>query len=214
MTMLYYLIPPLIIIVGLAVLISFIVRKASRLPQDRLFRQEQGEIAVPKAKKIDFSKFSYSILRLLEKLTQWFKILFLKFHNSANKWFYIIRQKRKKNMAGQEELAKKEFFKTMTAKEENELTVKTDAVEPMLAKKLVLPEHERAKARNKLEEALIERIAADPRDIEAYERLGDYYVEREAYEDAWECFKQVLKLSPVHRRVRVKIKKLEKILKR
>lgn len=212
--MLYYLVPPLIIIVGLAILISFIVRKVSRLPQDQLFGREQEESPVLKVKKIDFSKFSYSILHFLEKLAQWFKILFLKFHNSANRWFYIIRQKRKKSMAGQEELAKKEFFETIATKEEDELMAKTRVTEPILAKKFVLPEHERAKARNKLEEVLIERIAANPRDIEAYERLGDYYMEREIYKDAWECFKQVLKLSPVHRRVRIKIKKLEKILKK
>jgi len=66
--------------------------------------------------------------------------------------------------------------------------------------------------KDQYEEILIERIALNPRDIEAYERLGDYYMERKGYGDAKECYKQVLKLSPVNRKARVCMRKLERIL--
>ena len=65
--------------------------------------------------------------------------------------------------------------------------------------------------KNKLEEALIKRIAINPRDIEAYERLGDYYLENENFQDSLECFKQVLHLSPAHHKARLRIRRLEKM---
>ncbi|MCA9364767.1 MAG: hypothetical protein KC736_02650 [Candidatus Moranbacteria bacterium] len=66
--------------------------------------------------------------------------------------------------------------------------------------------------KGKMEDLLIERIATNPKDIEAYERLGEYYMEQEVYMDAKECYKQVLRLSPVHRYAKIQMKKLEKIL--
>ena len=64
------------------------------------------------------------------------------------------------------------------------------------------------------EESLISRIARDPKDFTAYEELGDYYLEMENIKDAKECYRQVLKLSPVHRMVKIKIRRLEKLLTR
>jgi TolA-binding protein len=82
-------------------------------------------------------------------------------------------------------------------------------VVPMVSKKVVQPEIRRKK-KSHLEEALIERIALSPRDIEAYERLGDYYVEQKNNEDALECFRQVLKLSPGNHKAKLMVKKMEK----
>lgn len=68
------------------------------------------------------------------------------------------------------------------------------------------------KKKDQFEEILIERIVSNPRDVEAYERLGDYYLEHDNLVDAKECYRQVLKLSPVNRLVKIKIRRLEKIL--
>ena len=62
------------------------------------------------------------------------------------------------------------------------------------------------------EEDYIARIAANPKDFAAYEGLGDYYLEIDNVKDAKECYRQVLKLSPVQRMVKIKIRRLEKIL--
>jgi tetratricopeptide (TPR) repeat protein len=64
------------------------------------------------------------------------------------------------------------------------------------------------------EESLIGRIARDPKDFTAYEELGDHYLEMGNITDAKECYRQVLKLSPVHRLVKIKIRRLEKLLTR
>jgi tetratricopeptide (TPR) repeat protein len=44
--------------------------------------------------------------------------------------------------------------------------------------------------------------------------LGDYYSDRKDFRDSIECYKQVLKLSPDHRKAREKMKSLEIVLKK
>lgn len=68
--------------------------------------------------------------------------------------------------------------------------------------------------KDQLEDILVERIALNPRDIEAYERLGDYYLEQGTLTDAKECYRQVLKLSPAYRLVKIKIRRLERLLEK
>lgn len=68
--------------------------------------------------------------------------------------------------------------------------------------------------KDQLEDILVERISMNPRDIEAYERLGDYYLEQGNLSDAKECYRQVLKLSPAYRLVKIKIRRLERLLEK
>jgi len=82
---------------------------------------------------------------------------------------------------------------------------------PMISDKVVAPRR-RAEMKDRLEELLIERIAVNPKDIEAYERLGEYYMEIKSYTDAKECIKQVLKLNPSDRNAKYKMRRLENIL--
>lgn len=70
------------------------------------------------------------------------------------------------------------------------------------------------KKKEQLEDILVERISLNPRDIEAYERLGDYYLEQGTLVDAKECYRQVLKLSPAYRLVKIKIRRLERLLEK
>jgi tetratricopeptide (TPR) repeat protein len=82
---------------------------------------------------------------------------------------------------------------------------------PFVSDHVVVPRRRR-ETKSRLEELLIERIAANPKDIEAYERLGEYYLEVKNLEHSKECFKQVLRLNPANHNARYKIRKLEKIL--
>ncbi|MDP3957774.1 MAG: tetratricopeptide repeat protein [bacterium] len=85
---------------------------------------------------------------------------------------------------------------------------------PMVSETITRPEtgRERTQADIAREENLIARIAVNPKDFTAYEGLGDYYLEVGNIKDAKECYRQVLKLSPLHRIVRIKIRRLEKLL--
>lgn len=92
---------------------------------------------------------------------------------------------------------------------------KEEIPRPMVSEVATHPEKKKRARPNALrEESLIARIARDPKDFTAYEELGDYYLEMENIKDAKECYRQVLKLSPVHRMVKIKIRRLEKLLTR
>ncbi len=60
------------------------------------------------------------------------------------------------------------------------------------------------------EKMLIKRIAANPRDVEAYELLGQVYLVQGNFVDAKECYQQVLIFNPQHPTA---IKKLDRIKK-
>lgn len=64
------------------------------------------------------------------------------------------------------------------------------------------------------EEELIDRIARNPKDALAYEQLGDFYLESGNLSDAKACYRQVIKLSPLDREVKEKVRRLERLLVR
>lgn len=103
-------------------------------------------------------------------------------------------------------------------KEETEKFSASDAsrersVRPMVSEHATEPERPKRKLSPKpIEEDLIARIAVNPKDYTAYEALGDFYMERGSIQDAKECYRQVLKLSPVQRMVKIKIRRLERLL--
>lgn len=77
----------------------------------------------------------------------------------------------------------------------------------------ILPVRERPQRKRQekwKEDECIRRIAENPKDIAAYETLGDYYFSIENMEDAKDCYRQALKLQPTNRIVKIKIRKLEK----
>ena len=62
------------------------------------------------------------------------------------------------------------------------------------------------------EEELIDRIAKNPKDAPAYEELGDFYMGGDNLSDAKACYRQVIKLSPLNREVKEKVRRLERLL--
>lgn len=85
---------------------------------------------------------------------------------------------------------------------------------PMVSDKVARPEAPYRKIATNVihEESLIAHIASNPKDFSSYEKLGDYYLAVGNIKDAKECYKQVLKLSPAARLVKIKIRRLEKII--
>jgi len=108
-------------------------------------------------------------------------------------------------------------FRRQEEKEQNGFFEKKEIVpRPMVSETVAQPESRRGRMKPNIsrEETLIARIAVNPKDFTSYEELGDYYLEIENIKDAKECYRQVLKLSPVHRMVKIKIRRLEKLLTR
>ena len=170
-------------------------------------------------------------LIILEKTTRKLRTFSLKlevlFHNLSSKIRNRRNQMNQIKEAGALEIKKEEkvlekiinykpkdkFEKNPVEKSNFQLPVQSEEkiAEPMISKNVTMPKAS-SKTKNKLENLLIERVAANPKDIEAYERLGEYYMEIENYADAKECFKQVMKLNPMNRNVKYKIKRLERLL--
>lgn len=215
--MLNYILPPIIIIVSISLLVVFFFRKAQQAGTQEIIAAEAKK--QPK-KKMDLvmSAISQFGLKILERLMQKFKLLSLKFHNISNSWFHSIREKRQNHIDEQKELMRSQEIKEFDKNGEKPLqgqfqqdTQENRSVRPLIREAVTNPQLE-IKEKNQLEEVLIKRIAINPRDIEAYERLGDYYMEGENYRDSHECFKQVLALSPSHYKAKIRIRKIEKLI--
>ncbi len=222
--MLYYILPPFIIIISVSALIVFLFRKVENIPASEVVAADSVKQSAGKVKALK-SALSHLGLNMLEKMVHRSKLLSLKFHNASNEIFHSIREKRKQLIKMDQEVIEK---KTDDTEQISEIIQAKDDDRPRV-REMVLPakrlvandlqsnvsstQRPKPKAKDKLEEALIKRIAMNPRDIEAYERLGDYYLERENHHDSLECFKQVLKLSPAHHKARTRIRRLENMLK-
>ena len=210
--MLNYILPPIIIIISVSVLIMFLFRKAQKIPMQELIEEEKKS-QPKKMISLIMSAIGQFGLKILEKMMQRFKLLSLKMHNTTNNWFHSIREKRQNHIAEQQETAKvkEEEIKNIQQNQSEADVLEEKPVRPLIRETVTEPQAE-AREKSKLEEVLIRRIAVNPRDIEAYERLGDYYMESMNYRDSHECFKQVLTLSPSHYKAKIRIRKIEKLM--
>jgi tetratricopeptide (TPR) repeat protein len=227
-----YVIPPIIIVLSLAALIFFLLRKSAKIPEELILaeKRKEGIISVDKKKLFRFTQL---ILKISEKIMQRSKLFSLKFYNKTDNWFHSIKEKREKRSSRTENIQKtqneteSERIIIQRRREVNvdnvvvrrntpnvmrveEMEMEAE-IEPMISKEAVQPDS-KIQMRNEFEKALIERIAYNPKDIEAYERLGDYYIEVGNFQDSLSCFEEVLRLSPVNRKAKIKVKRLQKIV--
>lgn len=218
--MLNYILPPIIIIISVSILIMFLFRKAAQIPAEEFIADEYKREDEKKSVKI-MSAVGQITLKFLERLMHHLKLLSLKFHNVSNVWFQTIREKRQQNVQLQKEAQEKKNEQNaferqkrengVLNKQEDGIFAEVNQVRPTVRSTVTMPQQTRLREKNQLEDALIKRIAINPKDIEAYERLGDYYLENANIQDSLECFKQVLHLSPAHHKARLRIRRLEKL---
>jgi hypothetical protein len=228
--MLYYILPPIIIVLGTAALIFFLFRKVSEFPDnEQLLRNNEKAGGFRERSSAIFGAIGQFILRVLERIMHRFKLLSLKFHNTSNDWFHTIRKKREESMNGQK---KDERGENIFPQQGMDTTIgRTDDQREKEPRPLLREVSAGATAgrgrmamrgrsnevvrerKNQLEEVLIKRIAINPHDIEAYERLGDYYLEQANLNDSLECYKQVLRLSPMHYKAKAQIRKIDRMLR-
>lgn len=217
--MLNYILPPIIIIISVSFLIIFLFRKAAQIPAGDFIIDEYKREDEKNSAKI-VSATGQLGLKFLERLMHHAKLLSLKFHNVSNVWFQTIREKRKRSAQMQKEVHEKRAEQNIIERQKREsgevqtsevFSREKEAPRPMVKSVVTMPQQTKRKEKNKLEDALIKRIAMNPKDIEAYERLGDYYLENENFQDSLECFRQVLKLSPTHYKAKTRIRRLERM---
>jgi hypothetical protein len=232
--MLYFIFPPVIIVIGITLITIIISRKSGEIAK---LKNEEQEITPGLFFKKNLVKrlgstFSSINLRLLERIVQRLKVLTLRFHNLSGRWILYIKERKARKVKNEpnhfqssgdpksdpepddgknENKVELNFINEVREVKRKSPTIDEEIVEPMISRKVIHPDS-MSEAKSKFEEILVERIASNPRDMEAYERLGEYYLERESYEDAKECFIQVTKLSPGHYKAKLKLRRLEKLI--
>ncbi len=233
----YSLIPPIAVILSLAAIIIFLFkksRKISEIPevvQSISAENKEGGFS-QKIKnslgKVNLQGTKHGLLTFLEKIIGNIRKTFLKMEVIFGSWVQSLRRKRNKELIETKERAEekeimdkiKDYkFESLRKNipQSQQVSVTKQEVEmektikPIISEKVVKPRIQ-AEIKSRLEELLIERVASNPRDIEAYERLGEYYLEMESLEFAKECFKQILKLNPSNRNAKYKIRRLENLL--
>jgi len=234
--MLYSLIPPILIVLSLVGIIVFLAKKSSKLNELKLENRQTVEERMAelgffkrqilKIKNIKWNGVKRFFLFILEKITRFFRSLFLKLGSIFSNWSNSLKKGEPKEAEITEIRDGEDLFnkiRTYNSREEikgkfnNEIEEIEKEIRPILKDEIVSPEIRKPQViieKEGLEEALIERIAANPKDVEAYERLGEYYLEIKSHEDAKECFKQVIKLDPSNRNARYKMRRLETLLSR
>ncbi|MFA6159504.1 MAG: tetratricopeptide repeat protein [Parcubacteria group bacterium] len=216
--MLYTIVPPILIVISLVGIIIFLVKKAPEVARLDCEDEKNKEGSVIPKKSIwsilrkknieEHKDFNHKTLLFLEKTTKKLKVFFLKMENMFTDWGESIRNKRK---AREEE----HIVRALELIEENKFSEeikKSEAIENTKVEEKKEETESKIEKKDILEKILVERIATNPKDIEAYERLGEYYFEIENWNYAKECFKQVLKLNPRNIGIRSKMRKLERML--
>ena len=209
--MLNYILPPIIIVICVSFLIIFLFKKAANLPQSDFEDDDQLKHKEKKMSALTGAAGQLG-LKILERMMHKAKLMSLKFHNVSNDLFQSIREKRQQRTRVQQEIAERNFQDAAEARAVVAISKPMQEIRPTIGNEVTKPEKNIVE-KNKLEDVLIKRIAINPRDIEAYERLGDYYLESKNYQDSLECFKQVLWLSPTHQKARLRIRRLQRITK-
>ena len=235
--MTYSIIPPILVILSVIGILLFLMKKAPKVASLREVKDSEitgtGEKISPETKKGLISKDRFLVL--MEKVTRRFKITFIRLENKFSSWNENIKKRRKQGGnvpgepvadGGKEEVTvdqEKMPVAPMTnhipeerrfegAKRRKIYIGGEKTARPMVSEKIVAPR--KAELKNRLERILIERIAANPKDIEAYERLGEYYFEIGNLEYSKDCFKQVIRLDSGNQNARSKMRSLENLLRR
>jgi len=207
------LLPQIIIIASIAGIIIIIVRKLpalSSVPDNTKIsdiNKKSRKIKVPsllnrlwlKIKSFKYSDNFHKILELTEKILRKLKVVFLKVENKISQWAEMLRQHSQKVKARREGVDIE--IKTSNGGANNIALSSKKQLEVSDAEK-------EAEEMDALEEKYIEEITKNPRNIEAYRKLGNLYIKKNSVNDAREAFRQILKLNPSDKDAGLKLMKL------
>lgn len=224
-------IPPIILIAALAALIVIIGRKSADLKKIRVFQQQAEKNQEKAVWKSSLNLIGKKSLHLLEKFLDFAKFVFRKTEQSAAAWSAKLRAKRNGKKTESAVLDKfpkepdearimreieniEEISSDLTSKREDpgydgsgvvirRKITEEPVVVPKKPKKKFMPEDKVKEA------ALIYRIAENPKDLEAYHEIGDYYLGINNIKDAKEAFKMVLKLRPRDLKAKSSLREIE-----
>jgi len=211
-----------IILKKIPVLLKLPVKPPDGQPPSFLLKSLAQKIIL-RLRGLRFSSYLPAISAWFEKTLRKLRLLLLKIDNvfvkligssrektqiwtvRSRAWMEQHRLKKIKKLEVLEKLDQAEIIETIQkAKEDVKNGNGKNEKKPEISK----PELSEEELKYAEETSCIDMIARDPRNIEAYRRLGFLYCEQGNKEDAKNCFKQVLKLNPDDLEVISKMKDL------
>ncbi len=185
--MMYLIVPPIIIMLAIAILIVFLTRVLS-----------SGTGANSRVVFTDKSDAKKGLKR---------SGTFLKKTGTATTQ-RIKKTWRSTNVAG----LQKKYNGDSIMTQGNPTDENIDNIVSLRKKSMISDKIGNGEIRDESELKMMEEIENDPQNSKKYERLGDYYMEQEKFEDARDCYKYVLRLDPRHKRAQVAMRNLDRVL--
>ncbi len=208
----YLTIPPILVVLSLAGIIWLLMRK---VPQLKKLEEKNLKKNYDKNIKRNIENHNNKSESRLEKIKRLFKKLISFFIKTfKNKIYQKIKTVWKNKKMSEIQNIDKENNRSFKDKDKDKSLEeffgrKEKVTHPMISKKIVRPQ---GLKENQFEKIMISRIASNPKNVKAYEELGEYYIEIKNWKDAKECFKQTMKLDPGNRKARTKIREIERQL--
>ncbi len=230
--------PPVILVGSIIGLLILLGRKSKRAGKEKMFEKNDSSASqsMPEENKKRFSRIGNRILPVLEKILLSAKMLIKKSEDGLAKLVSNIRARRadkktfkelykpssekSKSFTGDDQPKESDRLmdmikRDMDSQDELKAEEKKGWISSGLAarrKKESVPRLEEpvpAEEDKEREEALIHRIAENPKDTEAYRELGDYYLAVGNTKDAKDSFKMVLKLRPRDLKAKSSLREIE-----
>ena len=228
-------IPPVILIAALVAFLVILGRKSADLKKLREVRPFPRTSTVAQSDwKRRLKAIGSATLHALEKTLSLVKILFKGTEGIISGWVVKLQTRRngkksgdilledmapgkKTSTSGPEEKIIREIEKPENISDSlyaNSEQVKYVGSEVLVRRKfseepVIIPKKEPLPEDKVREAALIYRIAENPKDIEAYREIGDYYMGIGNIKDAKESFKMVLKLRPRDLKAKSSLREIE-----
>jgi tetratricopeptide (TPR) repeat protein len=211
-----------IILRKIPLLLKLPVKPQEGQEQVFLFRAIAQRIML-RLRGLRYSSYQPALAAWFEKILRKLRLLLLKIDNvfvrmigssrektqiwtvRSRAWMEQHRLKKIKKLEVLEKLDQAEIIETIQKAKED---VKNGNGKKEKKAEVQKPEISEEEIRLAEETSCIDLIARDPRNVEAYRRLGFLYCEQGNKEDAKNCFKQVLKLNPDDLEVISKMKEL------
>lgn len=226
---------PIILVAALAGLVIIIGKKSAALKKTDSF-QMRSAVSDDKNRswKDRLKSVGKNFLHLTEKILILIKISFKKIEQVVSNWAIRLKAKRSGRKVEDVSLEKTSLEERLGASEDSvkivEDLMRDDEISAGLNQggekisyvnsevisrrkiqnePIAIPKKEPLPEDKVREAALIYRIAENPKDIEAYREIGDYYMDIGNIRDAKESFKMVLKLRPRDLKAKSSLREIE-----
>ena len=190
------LVPPVILLLILALLITILARAMKNTPsvKDDL---ENMRKASKKSKKLE--QFSSSIKNKFSSISK-------AVERAASEKYKMTKKHQTEIEEGKDKkinMLRKEVLPEVEIKVDENISFDTEEEENDEYEYVVEGERERY---------LVKQIESNPKNLTFYQQLGDYYMETNKFEEAKESYKYVLKIDPRNKKAQESMKKLDRML--